>query len=223
MKKNQERRLHRKNAKIAKEGGTPMTLNRPIKPDTTVMSPFPLFFFFLHRVHRGTLYFYSFPPLLPSSVTGGLTCHLSIETLRTLRTNGSYEYAPNSTTEFSFFFYPDATSLSFFLFLFRNEPQVSTLGGVQHRRAAAISCYTVHTNCGSCGCGVRIRGHTTAVDAQPQQFPWLGPEHLTPRAFTLGDEPTCCCRRTRRGCAAGRAQDQTHFETVILAHPPIRV
>lgn len=39
MKKNQERRLHRKNAKIAKEGGTPMTLNRPIKPDTTVSTP----------------------------------------------------------------------------------------------------------------------------------------------------------------------------------------
>ena len=36
MKKNQERRLHRKNAKIVKEGGTPMTLSRPIKPDTTV-------------------------------------------------------------------------------------------------------------------------------------------------------------------------------------------
>jgi len=35
MKKNQERRLHRKNAKIAKEGGTPMTLTRPVKPDTT--------------------------------------------------------------------------------------------------------------------------------------------------------------------------------------------
>lgn len=35
MKKNQERRLHRKNAKISKEGGTPLTLNRPIKPDTT--------------------------------------------------------------------------------------------------------------------------------------------------------------------------------------------
>ncbi|KNZ74154.1 Putative transcription initiation factor TFIID 111 kDa subunit [Termitomyces sp. J132] len=35
MKKNQERRLHRKNAKIVKEGGTPMQLNRPIKPDTT--------------------------------------------------------------------------------------------------------------------------------------------------------------------------------------------
>ena len=35
MKKNQERRLHRKNAKIIKEGGTPMQLNRPIKPDTT--------------------------------------------------------------------------------------------------------------------------------------------------------------------------------------------
>ncbi|KAF9015586.1 atypical/TAF1 protein kinase [Cyathus striatus] len=35
MKKNQERRLHRKNAKIVKEGGTPMQLNRPGKPDTT--------------------------------------------------------------------------------------------------------------------------------------------------------------------------------------------
>ncbi|KAF8632973.1 hypothetical protein AX15_001570 [Amanita polypyramis BW_CC] len=35
MKKNQERRLHRKNAKIVKEGGTPLQLNRPIKPDTT--------------------------------------------------------------------------------------------------------------------------------------------------------------------------------------------
>ena len=55
MKKNQERRLHRKNAKIAKEGGTLMTLNRPIKPDTTVRpdvlssplpSSYPLFFLF---------------------------------------------------------------------------------------------------------------------------------------------------------------------------------
>jgi len=36
MKKNQERRLHRKNAKIVKEGGTPMQLTRPLKPDTTV-------------------------------------------------------------------------------------------------------------------------------------------------------------------------------------------
>ncbi|KAI0347944.1 hypothetical protein BDW22DRAFT_1350061 [Trametopsis cervina] len=35
MKKNQERRLHRKNAKIVKEGGTPMQLNRQVKPDTT--------------------------------------------------------------------------------------------------------------------------------------------------------------------------------------------
>lgn len=35
MKKNQERRLHRKNAKIVKEGGVPMQLNRPVKPDTT--------------------------------------------------------------------------------------------------------------------------------------------------------------------------------------------
>jgi transcription initiation factor TFIID subunit 1 len=34
-KKNQERRLHRKNQKIAKEGGTPLQLNRPMKPDTT--------------------------------------------------------------------------------------------------------------------------------------------------------------------------------------------
>jgi len=39
MKKNQERRLHRKNAKIVKEGGTPMQLNRPVKPDTTVSYP----------------------------------------------------------------------------------------------------------------------------------------------------------------------------------------
>lgn len=36
MKKNQERRLHRKNAKIVKEGGTPMQIDRPLKPDTTV-------------------------------------------------------------------------------------------------------------------------------------------------------------------------------------------
>jgi transcription initiation factor TFIID subunit 1, fungi type len=46
MKKNQERRLHRKNAKIIKEGGTPMQLNRTLKPDTTVRfftpRPWPL-------------------------------------------------------------------------------------------------------------------------------------------------------------------------------------
>ncbi len=36
MKKNQERRLHRKNAKIVKEGGTPLQLGRPMKADTTV-------------------------------------------------------------------------------------------------------------------------------------------------------------------------------------------
>ncbi|KAF5368463.1 hypothetical protein D9758_002319 [Tetrapyrgos nigripes] len=35
MIKNQERRLHRKNAKIAKEGGTPLQLSRPMKSDTT--------------------------------------------------------------------------------------------------------------------------------------------------------------------------------------------
>ena len=35
MKKNQERRLMRKNAKIIKEGGTPLQLSRPLKPDTT--------------------------------------------------------------------------------------------------------------------------------------------------------------------------------------------
>jgi len=35
MKKNQERRLHRKNAKLVKEGGTPMQVNRPVKADTT--------------------------------------------------------------------------------------------------------------------------------------------------------------------------------------------
>ncbi|KIK70768.1 hypothetical protein GYMLUDRAFT_32818 [Collybiopsis luxurians FD-317 M1] len=35
MKKNQERRLHRKNAKIVKEGGIPLLLNRPLKSETT--------------------------------------------------------------------------------------------------------------------------------------------------------------------------------------------
>ena len=38
MKKNQERRLHRKNAKLVKEGGTPMQINRVVKADTTVSS-----------------------------------------------------------------------------------------------------------------------------------------------------------------------------------------
>lgn len=82
MKKNQERRLHRKNAKIAKEGGTLMTLNRPIKPDTTVRpdvlsSPlppsYPLFFFFLfyfyflwHRGHFDP--FFRHPPFFFSSL-----------------------------------------------------------------------------------------------------------------------------------------------------------
>lgn len=36
MKKNQERRLHRKNAKLVKDGQTPMQVNRPVKADTTV-------------------------------------------------------------------------------------------------------------------------------------------------------------------------------------------
>lgn len=44
MKKNQERRLHRKNAKIVKEGGIPMQLDRPMKPDTTVREIFGLLF-----------------------------------------------------------------------------------------------------------------------------------------------------------------------------------
>ena len=65
MKKNQERRLHRKNAKIVKEGGTPMQLNRPLKPDTTV-SCTPFF----RDVH----------------MTRSL-----VETLRTLRSDGAYE------------------------------------------------------------------------------------------------------------------------------------
>ena len=66
MKKNQERRLHRKNAKIVKEGGVPMQLNRPMKPDTTVgiVSVVPLF-----ADVRFT----------------------ASETLRSLRSNGAYE------------------------------------------------------------------------------------------------------------------------------------
>jgi hypothetical protein len=84
MKKNQERRLHRKNAKIAKEGGTLMTLNRPIKPDTTVR---PLCLFsFLPRTFLAI--FFSFSPLI---VDLDLFYHLS-ETMRPLRPNGSHEY-----------------------------------------------------------------------------------------------------------------------------------
>lgn len=65
MKKNQERRLHRKNAKIVKEGGTPMQLNRPLKPDTTV---------------SGILY------LRDAHMTKSL-----VETLRPLRSDGTHE------------------------------------------------------------------------------------------------------------------------------------
>lgn len=71
MKKNQERRLHRKNAKIVKEGGTPMQLNRPLKPDTTVMVPFSSV---VLRVHP-----------LPFTAA-----------LRTLRTDGAHEYVASS-------------------------------------------------------------------------------------------------------------------------------
>ena len=53
MKKNQERRLHRKNAKIVKEGGTPMQLNRPVKPDTTVRLLTPVISSLTHFVIRG--------------------------------------------------------------------------------------------------------------------------------------------------------------------------
>jgi hypothetical protein len=69
MKKNQERRLHRKNAKIVKEGGVPMQLNRPVKPDTTVSRIFKY-----------------------ARVRGILTAVLSSATMWPLWTNGSYEY-----------------------------------------------------------------------------------------------------------------------------------
>lgn len=70
MKKNQERRLHRKNAKIVKEGGTPMTLNRPIKPDTTVRKA-----------------------LLPiTALLTNLFLSLPTAAMWTLRSNGPYEY-----------------------------------------------------------------------------------------------------------------------------------
>jgi hypothetical protein len=68
MKKNQERRLHRKNAKIVKEGGIPMQLNRPVKPDTTVSHIFN----------------YPSACILPAE--------LSSATMWPLWTNGSYEY-----------------------------------------------------------------------------------------------------------------------------------
>lgn len=75
MKKNQERRLHRKNAKIVKEGGTPMQLNRPLKPDTTVRYRFVLGF-------RDVL-------------ANNTETQTSTETLRPLRADGSYEYVSN--------------------------------------------------------------------------------------------------------------------------------
>jgi hypothetical protein len=55
MKKNQERRLHRKNAKIVQAGGTPMQLNRPIKPDTTVrrLSPWRLYSCHIYTPYSG--------------------------------------------------------------------------------------------------------------------------------------------------------------------------
>jgi hypothetical protein len=58
MKKNQERRLHRKNAKIVKEGGTPMQLNRPVKPDTTVNTTFSFFFPFFFFADKLTIPFF---------------------------------------------------------------------------------------------------------------------------------------------------------------------
>lgn len=48
MKKNQERRLHRKNAKLVKEGGTPMQINRVVKADTTVRKRLPCTFVVLY-------------------------------------------------------------------------------------------------------------------------------------------------------------------------------
>lgn len=77
MKKNQERRLHRKNAKIVKEGGTPMQLNRPVKPDTTV----------------NTICFFSF--LFPDKLTGYAYLFFiyikKTETMRSLWSDGSHE------------------------------------------------------------------------------------------------------------------------------------
>ena len=69
MKKNQERRLHRKNAKIVKEGGVPMQLNRPVKPDTTVSRIFNT-----------------------RECVVILTAVLSSATMWPLWANGSYEY-----------------------------------------------------------------------------------------------------------------------------------
>ena len=67
MKKNQERRLHRKNAKIVKEGGTPMQLNRPIKPDTTVSN-------------------------LMQEFSSRLNRRLALETMWTLWSDGTHEW-----------------------------------------------------------------------------------------------------------------------------------
>ena len=73
MKKNQERRLHRKNAKIVKEGGTPMQLNRPVKPDTTVNTT--CLFFFPDKLTNCAYLFFFFT-----------------ETMRSLWSDGTHEY-----------------------------------------------------------------------------------------------------------------------------------
>lgn len=68
MKKNQERRLHRKNAKLIKEGGTPMQINRVVKADTTVSKPL----------------------LSPRHVSTAFPC--VIASVRTLRSSWTHEY-----------------------------------------------------------------------------------------------------------------------------------
>ena len=121
MKKNQERRLHRKNAKIAKEGGTLMTLNRPIKPDTTVR---PLRFLLTAELFSRILLF-----LTPDM----FTCP---ETMRPLRPNGSHEYVKPPLPHNANFHNRVVLTAHhnfnlIFSFSLRNEPQVSTLGRVQ--------------------------------------------------------------------------------------------
>jgi hypothetical protein len=83
MKKNQERRLHRKNAKIAKEGGKLMTLNRPIKPDTTVRLPPRLLL--TEDLLDLLAAFFSFSPLIldPCVCMTDMFCHLSRENAAT--------------------------------------------------------------------------------------------------------------------------------------------
>lgn len=191
MKKNQERRLHRKNAKIVKEGGTPMTLSRPIKPDTTVscFSRFSTLVYLACVLGPAARDFTACPSsprracqtaspnssVFLSSVLGmrGVDPLLSAS-VRPLRPNGPHE----------------------------DEPQVSPLGRVQFWSPAAhtIFCHCCSSQCYQPSAGrVRIR--------------WL---FCAGRSEPVGDEPTA--HGHGHGLSSPRAVELSSHVGDTLAH-----